>query len=110
MPEGEPSTSLGPVYATLTLVFLAVLVHRRGRGRDQLAGVRSSAWTTTTTSTLRPGGVRNGSGCRRRADLGSRGSEPLFGAGRSDATWDELEELLIKADVGPQAPPTSWRA
>ena len=28
--------------------------------------------------------------------------------GRRDA-WRELEDLLIKADVGPRAPPTSWR-
>jgi fused signal recognition particle receptor len=35
------------------------------------------------------------------ASLGSR-VRSLFGHGVSDATWSELEELLLKADVGPR--------
>ncbi len=64
--------------------------------------MRSSAWTTTRDlasdteappSATVPDVAGAGLGARVRA---------LFGSGVSDTTWNGLEDLLIKADVGPR--------
>src|SRR5712691_8497142 len=100
------SASLGsvqlvvPIVVVLVLLAVAapVLVTRRRRGRSsELTRPREEEDTHDDASPARqiPDTVRGqGLGARVRA---------LFGAGVSDDTWAGLEDLLIRADVGPVA-------
>jgi fused signal recognition particle receptor len=88
------------VYGTLTFVLLALLcivagavvISRRRavfRTQDDLDDEADTATPVPVTADVAAGGL----GSRVRA---------LFGRGVSDVTWNELEDLLIKADVGPR--------
>ncbi len=89
-----------PIVVVLVLLAVAapVLVTRRRRGRSsELTRPREEEDTHDDASPARqiPDTVRGqGLGARVRA---------LFGAGVSDDTWAGLEDLLIRADVGPVA-------
>ena len=74
------------VAALLALLCLAVLVTRRRRSE----GSPKPASQATAPSARSEGG------------LGSR-VRSLFGQGVSESTWSELEDLLIRADLGPTA-------
>ncbi|MEA2521998.1 MAG: fused signal recognition particle receptor [Actinomycetota bacterium] len=73
--------------AALVLALIAVLVTRRSRA----AG---SSSPTLAVPVPAPSAKAEGLGSRVRS---------LFGRGVSEATWAELEDLLIKADLGPTA-------
>jgi fused signal recognition particle receptor len=87
------------VYATLTFVFLALLcivaggvVISRRRAMFRMDDDAGPTPDTDVPSMPVPD-VAGGLGSRVRA---------LFGTGVSDTTWNGLEDLLIKADVGPR--------
>jgi fused signal recognition particle receptor len=73
--------------AVLVLALTAVLLTRRSRA----AGPPS---VSASAPVAVPAAKGDGLGSRVRS---------LFGRGVSDATWTELEELLIRADLGPTA-------
>ena len=90
------------MYATLTFVLLALLcivagavVIRRRRAVFRMDDDAGSATldTEAPSSATVPDVAGGGLGSRVRA---------LFGSGVSDTTWNGLEDLLIKADVGPR--------
>lgn len=72
------------------LLVAGYLVVRRGRGRP---GAPSAG---------RPGQMAVGARAAAPSGLGAR-VRAIFASGVSDDTWSALEDLLIKADVGPQA-------
>ena len=80
--------------ALLCVVAGAVVIRRRRAVFRSARGLR--ARTTTWARPRRP----------RRSSVPAGGLgqrvRALFGGGVSDVTWKELEELLVKADVGPR--------
>ncbi|MEP7059746.1 MAG: signal recognition particle-docking protein FtsY [Actinomycetota bacterium] len=77
--------------AVLVLATIAIFVVRRPRGQGRTA----DSTRLGTQSPVAPAAAKgDGLGFRVRT---------LFGKGLSDATWNELEDLLIKADLGPVA-------
>jgi fused signal recognition particle receptor len=88
------------VYATLTFVFLALLcvvagavVISRRRAVFRMEDDDDFNPDAVEASATAPDVAGGGLGSRVRA---------LFGSGVSDTTWNGLEDLLIKADVGPR--------
>jgi fused signal recognition particle receptor len=89
------------VYATLTFVLLALLCIVAGAvvisRRRAVFRMDDDAGPTSDTDVPSLATVPDVAG----AGLGSR-VRALFGSGVSDTTWNGLEDLLIKADVGPR--------
>ena len=89
------------MYATLTFVFLALLCIVAGavviRRRRAVFRMDDDAEPTAEIEAPRSTAVADVAG----GGLGSR-VRALFGSGVSDTTWNGLEDLLIKADVGPR--------
>jgi fused signal recognition particle receptor len=79
--------------AALVVVVVVLVLVRRVRSARPTAGPHI---TPTPSSSTEPSG-----GGFRSAGLGGR-VRSLFGGGGADA-WAELEDLLLKADVGPRA-------
>ena len=89
------------MYATLTFVFLALLCIVAGgvviSRRRAVFRMEKDAEATPVIDTPTPSTAVDVAG----GGLGSR-VRALFGSGVSDTTWNGLEDLLIKADVGPR--------
>ena len=89
------------MYATLTFVFLALLCIVAGAvvisRRRAVFRMDDEAEPTLDTEVAPPSAAPDVAG----GGLGSR-VRALFGSGVSDTTWSGLEDLLIKADVGPR--------
>ena len=89
------------MYATLTFVFLALLCIVVGAvvisRRRAVFRMDDEAEPTLDTEVAPPSAAPDVAG----GGLGSR-VRALFGSGVSDTTWSGLEDLLIKADVGPR--------
>ena len=101
------------LFAVLALAVVAVsagLVVRTRRSRDvdpaRPGGDRILPSATPHPAPQRPEPLRRESGPSggvfRRDGLGSR-VKALFSGGADDDTWRALEDLLVKADVGPKA-------
>ena len=80
--------------AILCIVAFLVLRARRRGAYEQLAAATTPAARPTKGSAGSAGGFRAGG-------LGAK-VRSVFGGGQTDA-WRELEDLLVKADVGPKA-------
>jgi fused signal recognition particle receptor len=78
--------------STTVLVVLAVVVVLAGLGALLLRG-RSSQRSTATVRPPAPAVRGEGLGAKVRA---------LLGGGADEDTWHQLEDLLLKADVGPR--------
>ncbi len=94
--RANPSTSLNTVTLTLLLVAAALVCVVVGsvviaRRRPGLRAGTEVTDPVRPASAVPPGAM--GLGTRVRA---------LFGRGVSASTWSELEDLLLKADVGPR--------
>ncbi|MDP9329795.1 MAG: signal recognition particle-docking protein FtsY [Actinomycetota bacterium] len=87
-----------PILILLMLVAVALLVFlpRRKRGSTKAGAPFPSRAAAPHASAPAPTAVVRGQG------LGAK-VRSLFAKGTGDETWSELEDLLIKADVGPTA-------
>ncbi|HEX7246997.1 MAG TPA: signal recognition particle-docking protein FtsY [Actinomycetota bacterium] len=108
----ETGIILFAVLAVLVVVVSAVLVvGRKRRSRDIDPSGRTGGDRILPSAPLHPAPQRPeplrpepraSGGVFRKDGLGSR-VKGLFSGGASEDTWRELEDLLVKADVGPKA-------
>ena len=75
------------------VVGIVVIARRRAALREPTTPPDEEATTAGTPSAPAPAAPGQGLGAKVRA---------LFGRGVSPSTWSELEDLLLKADVGPR--------
>jgi fused signal recognition particle receptor len=107
----EPGIVIFAVVAIVVVIaFAALLIGRRGRLRDVDREAQSGEDRIRPSATLHPAKQRPeptrpepgaSGGVFHRDGLGSK-VKALFKGGAGDDTWRELEDLLIKADVGPR--------
>jgi fused signal recognition particle receptor len=91
-------TTVVPIVIVFMLVAVALLVFlpRRKRGSTNVVAPQRSRAAALAPPTPAPRAITRGEG------LGSK-VRSLFAKGAGEDTWAQLEELLIKADVGPTA-------
>jgi fused signal recognition particle receptor len=86
------------LFALIALLCIVAFVSLRSRQHREY-----EALGRATEPDVRPRGAADGSaGGFRPTGLGAR-VRSLFGGGEADDVWRALEDLLVKADVGPQA-------